>query len=192
MKRMFLAIPIDVDDNGFKPLLERFQRYLSHEKMINWINPEHVHLTLKFIGNVTAEQVPQIIEKVKSVVARHHRFALDFNRVGLFGSRYDPRVLWLGMNEIPDDLLALENDVLDAFDELGFLRDRQNFVPHLTLGRIKTLCERDYFQKVVQGTTSQSYVCQDVKELILFQSFLYPDGARYKRVASFQLTDFVE
>ena len=91
------------------------------------------------------------------------------------------------MQQTPEELLSLEEAVLTAFDGIGYLRDRQNFVPHLTLGRIKDLCEKQYFQKVVQAIEQKSYIRQEVNEIILFQSILRPEGAVYKVVKRWSL-----
>ncbi len=187
MKRLFLAIPIQTENNGFAPLVNDLRNRLSHEKMINWVRPTNIHLTLKFIGETPPQDEPKIIEAVSKVVENHHSFTMDFNRTGIFGARYAPRVLWLGMQQTPQELLNLEEAVLTAFDGIGYLRDRQNFVPHLTLGRIKDLCEKQYFQKVVQAIEQKTYIHQEVKEIILFQSILRPDGAVYKIVKKWNL-----
>ncbi len=187
MKRLFLAIPIKTNDNGFIPLIDGLKRQLAHEKRINWVKPEHIHLTLKFIGNTPNEDIPKIIDGVGEMLQNHKSFTMDFNRTGIFGSRYAPRVLWLGMQNTPQELYDLEEDTLSTFDKLGYLRDRQNFVPHITLGRIKELCEKQYFQKVVAATEQKSYIKQEVNEIILFQSILRPEGAFYKEIKRFEL-----
>ena len=199
MKRLFLAIPINTKDNGFAPLVNDLRRRLSHEKMINWVKPTNIHLTLKFIGETPPQDEPKMIEAVSKVLENQKSFTIDFNRTGIFGARYAPRVLWLGMQQTPDELLKLEEAVLTAFDGIGYLRDRQNFdgigylrdrqnfVPHLTLGRIKDLCEKQYFQKVVQAIEQKSYIHQEVNEIILFQSILRPEGAVYKVVKRWSL-----
>lgn len=191
MKRLFLAIPINTENNGFAPLVNDLRNRLSHEKMINWVRPTNIHLTLKFIGETPPQDEPKIIEAVSKVVENHHSFSMDFNRTGIFGARYAPRVLWLGMQQTPDELLRLEKDVLKAFDGIGYQRDRQNFVPHLTLGRIKDLCEKQYFQKVVQAIEQKTYIHQEVNEIILFQSILRPDGAVYKIVKKWNLSSII-
>ena len=175
MKRLFLAIPVQTQDNGFAPLVDDLRKRLSHEKQINWVRPTNIHLT-------PPQDEPKIIEAVSKVLENQKSFVMDFNRTGIFGARYAPRVLWLGMQQTPQELLNLEEAVLTAFDSIGYLRDRQNFVPHLTLGRIKDLCEKQYFQKVVQAIEQKTYIHQEVNEVILFQSILRPEGAVYKVV----------
>ena len=105
---------------------------------------------------------------------------MDFDRTGLFGSNHSPRVLWLGMNDQPKALFDLEADLLDAFDDLGYLRDRQNFVPHLTVCRIKQLVDKQFFMQIYNSIEQKTYLHADVKELVYFQSFLQPTGPFYK------------
>lgn len=180
MKRTFLAIPIPVGTE-FPALMQGLQRNLEHERRnINWCKTNQIHLTLKFVGDTPDEDIPKIINACREVAKKHQPFTMDFNRTGIFGSNHSPRVLWLGMNEEPKALYDLESDVLDAFDNLGYLRDRQNFVPHLTLCRIKQLVDKPFFQQVYQGIEQKTYLHTQVNEIVYFQSFLQPTGAVYK------------
>ena len=187
MKRLFLAIPIQTENNGFLPLVNDLKTRLSHETKMNWVRPNNIHLTLKFIGETPPQDETKIIEAVGKMVEHHKPFTMDFNHTGIFGTRYAPRVLWLGMQQTPQELLDLAEDTLDTFDKIGFLRDRQNFVPHITLARINSLFEKQYFQKVVQAIEQKTYIHQEVKEIILFQSHLYSNGPVYKALRVFSL-----
>ena len=180
MKRTFLAIPIN-GGTEFPTLSESLQRNLQHEKRnINWCKTDQIHLTLKFVGDTPDADVPKIIEACQKVAKNHQSFTMDFNRTGIFGSNHSPRVLWLGMSEEPKALYDLEEDILDAFDSVGYLRDRQNFVPHITVCRIKQLVDKSYFQKIYQSIEQKTYLHADVNEIVYFQSFLQPMGAYYK------------
>ena len=144
MKRTFLAIPIPVGDE-YPAMVQRLQNNLEHERRnINWCKTNQIHLTLKFVGDTPEEDVPKIIDACQQVAKSHQPFTMDFNRTGIFGSNHSPRVLWLGMKDEPKALYDLEEDVLDAFDSLGYLRDRQNFVPHLTIARIEQIDDKKY------------------------------------------------
>lgn len=180
MKRTFLAIPI-ATGTEYPALVEKLQANLQHEKRnINWCKTNQIHLTLKFIGDTPDEDVANIIEACQKVAKNHQPFSMDFNRTGIFGSNHSPRVLWLGMQDEPQALYKLEADLLDAFDNIGYLRDRQNFVPHLTICRIKQLIDKPFFQQIYQKIEQKTYIHADVNEIVYFQSFLQPTGAFYK------------
>lgn len=186
MKRLFLAIPFE-DCSAFVDLSQRLKSKLNFER-INWVNPENTHLTLKFIGNTHTAEIPKIVGKTTDIISKHRSFTLDFNKTGIFGSRYEPRVLWLGMAKESPELLQLANDVLDGFDEIGFLRDRQNFVPHLTIARIKQLNDKPYFQKVINEIEQKTYLKSTVSKVILFESILRQTGVIHIPLHSFQPT----
>ena len=178
-KRTFLAIHIPTGTD-YPAMVERLKKNLPHEKYINYCRPENIHLTLKFLGSSPVDDIPNIIEACQKVAKRHQPFTMDFDRTGYFGSNKVPRVLWLGMNDQPKALFDLEADLLDAFDDLGYLRDRQNFVPHLTVCRIKSLVDKQFFLKVCNSIEQKTYLHADVKELVYFQSILQPTGPIYK------------
>ena len=180
MKRTFLAIPIPVGDE-YPALVKRLQNNLEHERRnINWSKTNQIHLTLKFVGDTPDQDIPKIIEACQQVAKRHQPFTMDFNRTGVFGSKHSPRVLWLGMKDEPKALYDLVEDVFTAFDDLGYLRDRQNFVPHLTVCRLKQLIDKPFFWQIYEGIEPKTYLHADVKEMVYFQSFLQPTGAYYK------------
>ena len=185
-KRTFLAISIPCGTE-FPALVGRLKKNLPHEKFINYCRPENIHLTLKFLGSTPVDDIPNIIEACRAVAKKHQPFTMDFDRTGLFGSNRVPRVLWLGMNDQPKALFDLENDLLDTFDELGYLRDRQNFVPHLTVCRIKSLVDKQFFMQIYNSIEQKTYLHADVKELVYFQSFLQPTGPIYKVLAKMPL-----
>lgn len=178
-KRTFLAIHIP-SGTEYPALVEKLKKNLPHEKYINYCRPENIHLTLKFLGSTPVDDIPAIIEACQKVAKNHKPFTMDFDRTGLFGSNRVPRVLWLGMNDQPQALFDLEADLLDAFDGLGYLRDRQNFVPHLTVCRIKSLVDKQFFMRVYDSIEPKTYLHADVKELVYYQSFLQPTGPFYK------------
>ena len=178
-KHTFLAIHIPTGTE-YPALVERLKKNLTHEKYINYCRPENIHLTLKFLGSTPVNDIPAIIEACQKVAKNHMPFTMDFDRTGLFGSNRVPRVLWLGMNDQPKALFDLENDLLDAFDNLGYMRDRQNFVPHLTVCRIKSLVDKQFFMQIYNTIESKTYLHANVKELVYYQSFLQPTGPFYK------------
>ena len=178
-KRTFLAIQIPTGTE-YPALVEKLKKNLTHEKFINYCRPENIHLTLKFLGSTPVDDIPAIIEACQKVAKKHQPFTMDFDRTGLFGSNRVPRVLWLGMNDQPQALFDLEEDLLDAFDALGYMRDRQNFVPHLTVCRIKSLVDKQFFMKIYDSIEPKTYLHADVKELVYYQSILQPTGPIYK------------
>ena len=184
MKRLFVAVKVEPD----VPLLKTYQalRYALQGEKIGWVKPENFHLTLKFLGKTPEEKLPAIQEALQEVAAGHSPFTFKISGTGLFGSSYKPRVIWFG-TENNETLKQLGENVLDALDATGFPRDRQNFVPHLTIGRIRKIEHKKLFQEA--NATHRNDVLQEphIDKIILYESLLKPAGVVYRKVMEFML-----
>lgn len=186
-KRLFVAIHLPPADE-LLALLERLKRQLSYER-INWVRHENMHLTLKFLGETPETKIPVISKALQEIVLNCSPFHFVFNRTGIFGSRHDPRVLWLGMQESNPNLEYLANAVISALDAIGFARDRQNFVPHLTLGRIHRLEDKKAFSALVTNIPQKVYLSGEIENIILYESILLRQGPRYEPIESYNLSE---
>ena len=90
------------------------------------------------------EKIPLIEETARESTAGFKPFNINIKNTGIFGSSYNPKVIWFGI-EKSEILENLAENLLKNLDENGFLRDRQNFVPHLTIGRIKNVQDKSRF-----------------------------------------------
>jgi 2'-5' RNA ligase len=176
MKRLFAAIKIEPGEDFFK-LWYAMQQSLKHEN-IRWVEPANLHLTLKFFGETAENKIETINEVLQSVASVIEPFNLNICKTGIFGSAYNPRVIWFGFDE--EKLLhEIGNAVLSRLTIAGFPSDRQNFVPHLTVGRIKKIQQKHFFQKVIQDFREIQLQKVVVGEFHLYESILKPGGAIY-------------
>lgn len=184
MKRLFVAVKVQ-PDNQFEEIYRELRKKLFLDK-IKWVESQNLHLTLKFLGKTPADDFEKIHIVLQEVAARHSAFELTLQQSGIFGSRYNPRVIWLGTNE-NRKLKALGKDVLNSFDAAGFERDRGNFVPHLTLGRIKQLTNKKYFQEVISQYHETLFQKQIIEKFYLFESIRNRTGPIYKILKNYDL-----
>jgi len=181
MKRLFAAIKIH-PSSRYISLFNEISSSLRHER-IKWVEPENTHLTLKFFGETDETKIPAIRQSIETAVAQSKPFTLKIANTGIFGSRYDPKVIWFGIEKNS----ALEDLVQNIFTELakcGWEKDRQNFVPHLTIGRIKELKDKPLFQKIVSKYNTVEIQDENVTEIILYESILRREGPLYVNVFS--------
>ncbi|MFA5252897.1 MAG: RNA 2',3'-cyclic phosphodiesterase, partial [Phycisphaerae bacterium] len=113
--RCFIAIDID---KGIRTALGDLQKKLRSgidvkKGDINWVNPDNIHLTLKFLGEIKDEKVAEICNIVEAAAGRHKGFELDIESVGHFGGR-SPKVLWVGTGKGGEDLLELQKDIEES------------------------------------------------------------------------------
>src|SRR4030042_2027607 len=103
---------------------------------VKWTEPEGIHLTLKFLGEVPDNQITEVFNVVKEVAGRHEAFDFAVKEVGSFGGR-SARVLWVGAGLDCPELLELQQDLEDRLAEAGWPKEGRQFSGHLTLCRIR-------------------------------------------------------
>jgi 2'-5' RNA ligase len=181
MKRLFAAIKIH-SSARYISLFNEISSSLRHER-IKWVEPENTHLTLKFFGETDKTKIPAIRNSIETAVSQSESFTIKIANTGIFGSRYDPKVIWFGIDKQDE----LENFAQNLFTELarcGWEADRQNFVPHLTIGRIKELKDKPLFQKIIEKYNTVEIQEEKVTEIILYESILRREGPLYVNVFS--------
>lgn len=179
MKRLFLAIKIHPTPR-YISLFQEITSSLRHER-IKWVEPQNMHLTLKFFGETDEKQIPAIINVVQAATAKTKPFTLKIADTGIFGSRYDPRVVWFGIQKQPE-LELLAQNIFASLAQCGWEADRQNFVPHLTIGRIKELKDKPLFQKIIGKYNTLEVQEENVSEITLYESILRREGPLYVNV----------
>jgi RNA 2',3'-cyclic 3'-phosphodiesterase len=182
MKRLFVAIKIIPGKN----FLDQLHSLISslHGERIKWVEEHNIHVTLKFFGETEERLIPGISGVLRNLASGVNPFSLCLKNLGIFGSRYDPRVVWTGIEPF-DDLANLMKKIRDELIPLGFVPDRQNLVPHLTLGRIKNIEDKPRFQKTIDSFRSISSERMMVSSFILFESILRKEGPVYIALETF-------
>lgn len=182
--RTFVAVKIEPEPQ----LLAQFRTFkrLFSDEQINWVPEDNFHLTLRFTGNTTREQLYQLVDQLEEVAIEQEKFSFTIAGAGYFKSKGNPRVLFLKINS-EKPLAALADKVEKAAVNTGFHPELKPFRPHLTLGRIKKLNKRNRFISIVDELPEQEYQQVEVTEFILYQSILSADGPIYKVIQKFQL-----
>jgi len=114
-------------------------------------------------------------------------FTMQLSGTCVFGSRYDPKVIWVGLHHA-EPLTDLAINIMEGLKNIGFMPDRQNFVPHITLGRIKMITDLKLFQKTMKK--NKDVVIQDctIDRMMLFESILKREGPEYHVLETYLLS----
>jgi 2'-5' RNA ligase len=184
MKRIFAAIKIHPSEN-FIYLMYQLKQALRNEN-IKWVEPNNIHITLKFFGETEESGIAEINNQLEMVSSRHKSFKFYIKGTGIFGSSYNPRVIWFGINE-NKELENLSTDVLNSMATIGWQKDRQNFVPHLTMGRIKFISNKNKLKELVDRFKDVAIQEEDLNEFYLYESVLKPQGPIYNVLKTFKL-----
>jgi len=184
MKRLFAAIPIQLTEESIKNL-QQLQDKLKEDK-IKWVDWQNTHLTMKFFGETPEERVDDICEQLDMACAGIEPFEMEMNRLGIFGSRYKPKVIWLGFKE-NEEVIRLQKNIAEELEKIEIYEDRQNFVPHLTVGRVKYIQHQDFFQEMIGQFKNRFSQENTIQEMHLFESILKSSGPEYHVVETFRL-----
>lgn len=184
--RAFLAIepPEDILQ-ALSDLQDKLKREISGR--ISWTKPQGQHLTLKFFGDISMEDITKICSAVQNRTVLAPSLNLKIEKTGVFPDARKPRVLWCGIAGDGEKLSALQKQLDSDFEGIGFPKEDRPFRAHLTLGRIK---ESQILTGISEALAKHNAFATGVfscKELILFQSKLLPQGAVYTKLAVFTL-----
>lgn len=184
MKRLFAAFKVTLDKEFF--MMYRTLKAQLSEESIKWVEDYNIHITIKFLGETPDKKIGEICEILKSRSELTPEFSIEFSNLGIFGSRYSPRVIWLGV-EPYTELAGLIKNLQVDLRMIGYQIDSQNVVPHLTLGRIRFINDKQRFQKILDnfsGWRSQLYTFD---RMILYESILHQKGPEYLEIEKFAL-----
>lgn len=192
MIRAFVAVEIDPvlrqriarAQEQIRERIGREFRSLGQEVRIQWVRPDSIHLTLKFLGDIDERLIGDIQQALTLAVAAQPQFSVEVGGAGAFPDPRAPRVLWLGLSGHVEALVRLAAEVDQALIALGFPPEAKPYSPHLTLARIKERSRE--MGKMLTGSGVLAHAAQlgslDVRAVALMKSDLRPSGAVYTRL----------
>jgi 2'-5' RNA ligase len=181
--RAFIAIELPEEVKAFLIDVSSFLK--RHGGDVKWVKPEGIHLTLKFLGNVPVELIEKIEYSAKPLFSRQSAIHLGISGLGVFPTLKRPRVIWAGCQDSERRLPPLVAELEDLLEPLGFAKEKRDFTPHLTLGRVRSnegISDLISAMKQKIDVNGPSFVADHA---VLFQSVLSPSGAKYNEICRF-------
>jgi RNA 2',3'-cyclic 3'-phosphodiesterase len=183
--RTFIAIELD---EPLRIALRSVQDKLKHQAppgSVKWVDPDGIHLTLKFLGDTPRSRVPEIETALQAVCAGLGPFEFSVEGRGCFPNFRRPRVVWVALAERSGTLARLQVAVERTVAPLGWPTEARAFSPHLTLGRVAKGADNRTAAAVgqaVEESVVEQIGQQWVSAVSLMQSDLHPTGAVYSRL----------
>jgi 2'-5' RNA ligase len=175
--RVFLGISIP---DELKSRIESIQDSFS-DFDIKFVERENLHFNLKFFGEVSSEDIEKVKKILEDICKQFQPFEIEIAGIGAFPSRNYVRVIWLGVKEGYQKLSSLAEMIETAIETLDF-HSEERFVPHLTLGRVRSGRNKNEIIALLKQMESIEIGKMIVDEIILFQSKLSPNGPIYEEV----------
>jgi 2'-5' RNA ligase len=176
--RTFLAVDVG---KAVRARLVALQESLARTGAgVKWVEPENLHVTLLFLGEVDEREVIDVCRAVAEVCGRHDRFALSVETVGCFPNPRRPRVVWAGCGVGGPELIALHDALEPPLLALGcYRREERQYTPHLTLGRVKSEGGGPALAVALQHKAGWQAGETEVREVLVMSSELTPQGPVY-------------
>ncbi len=181
MLRSFIAVEIPAEvQKTIAQNLASLQKALP-KPLIRWVAPQNVHLTLKFLGDVSPINLEQVAETLRIESAVHQAFSMSVGGIGAFPNSRRPRVIWIGLTD-PPSLAALQHGVEAAAATLGYTAEDRPFSPHLTVGRVgqnASVADLHRIHTALEATKVGLLGEVRVEAVHIFKSDLRPGGSVY-------------
>lgn len=187
--RAFISLPVA---EQVKEEIRRLQNELRAHlpgDAIRWTRPEQVHLTLKFLGNISAESVDELAAALREVCNGFTPLALRAEGVGFFPHRGIPKVLWVSVRDEREQLSRLQQKIESAAIRIIPSGEDERFKGHLTIGRAKNLRSPDARKLTELAARFEGKLFGEWRAEVveLMRSEMGPDGSRYSCLAEIPL-----
>jgi RNA 2',3'-cyclic 3'-phosphodiesterase len=182
--RAFIAV--DLDDPVIEKVCNVIEILNSRISEIRWLRKENLHLTLRFLGNIAESQVEPIAAALRHTLRLFSPCTISAKGLGVFPDFRRPKILWVGLTG--GQLAQLAAMIESALVPLGFIAENRAFTPHLTIGRWRDgrRPAKNLRQEIASWNDFEFGACA-VRQIVLFQSVLKPEGASYSELKTIQL-----
>ena len=181
--RAFMAI--ELNSKLVDKIIEIQKTIAEANALVKFVEPENLHFTFKFLGEITPKQVENIINMAESKIDSYKPFDITIKGTGAFPNLGYIKVIWLGIEE-PDEFSRMQEDFDQEFVKMGFKKER-SYIPHLTIGRVKGVQNKELLASIVTELKDIHIGTMNVDRLILKESDLTPVGPIYTDIKEIYL-----
>lgn len=183
-QRVFIAI--DLNDEIHREI-QNIQNHLQKADVdTKWIKKKNIHLTLKFLGDITVDQITAIQDELVRITKDIKPFFIKTEKIGLFPSHQYPRIIWLGIKNEPA-ILNLASKIDQCLKNYTAHDDQRDFKPHMTIGRIKSNRHIKKLIEIIEKDAPRPPMEQEITSISLFKSRLTFSGPIYSLIKEFPI-----
>jgi 2'-5' RNA ligase len=178
--RAFIALNLDIEVINKIVKVEQVLKQKCEEANfdIRWVPPPNIHLTLKFLGDIERYLAEAIRDQLSPHLSKISPLKLQAKGLGAFPSLLHPKVIWMGCQDISGGLKDLVEVIEFRLEEMGFPLEKRQFMPHITLGRVKR-GPKGGLEKIFKEIGTPDCGLSKIYEVVVYRSDLKPSGAEY-------------
>jgi RNA 2',3'-cyclic 3'-phosphodiesterase len=188
--RSFIAIELPEEvKRGLQQMQNRLKS--ADPSSAKWVDPNSIHLTLKFLGNVSPDKIEAIVQAMQLAAGNITPFTLEMQGLGAFPNLRRAQVVWAGLIGDIEKLNLLQGNLERTVSPLGFPTEKRAFTPHLTLARVRdyaTPAQQQALGEAIARAKFESSMIIKVSSISLMKSQLSRAGAIYSRLSSVELS----
>ena len=184
--RAFIAIDLPPHLQDRLSQLSNAMKKEMGDVPIRWVATENMHLTMKFLGDVSLNNLDVLTNILIREAAAREPMVISLGGVGAFPKMRRPRIIWAGM-KAPPELASLQRGIDKQTARVGYAREQRPFSPHITMGRVSRNATPDHVRIIGDMLSTQNIGflgVARVREVHLFRSDLQSDGVVYSRLFS--------
>ncbi|MGA7843312.1 MAG: RNA 2',3'-cyclic phosphodiesterase [Dehalococcoidales bacterium] len=177
--RAFIAVELPGELKQELAALET-QLKKNSPPVVKWVDPESIHITLKFLGETSDAVIDELLLAMEESVAGVSPFKLEVGKLGAFPAVARPQVIWVGVSGDMEKLAQLQKNLEQNTEQLRFKRESRPFSPHLTLGRVREGARVKEIQRIGKLLNETPFTAKhniEAHEINLLKSQLTQAGA---------------
>ena len=184
--RTFVAICLDAElRRAISAAAERVKKLVPNVK---WVAPDNLHVTLKFLGGITDKRVASVKAALDELACEFEAFDMTVAGLGVFPNPRRPRVIWVGIENGREQLVALAKAIEDRLVKAGFEKEDKPFKSHITIGRVREGKPVGDLTDAVEGAAANEIGLQRVDRIVVMESVLKPQGPEYTPLSVHRLS----
>jgi len=185
MSRLFVSLNVPED---VKRKIVQIREAIPESNRFRWESKKKIHLTLKFIGEVSEDIIPSVKEKLK-FLKKTHGFFCEIYKFEFFYVKKVPKIVWMRVKVKPLIHPVIEK-INDVLAEIGIEKDERPFVPHLTLLRLRGHESPEFLDSIIEHKFEPITFFTD--EISVTESTLLPSGSMYREIIKYKLSKGIE
>ena len=185
--RTFVAVLLDEELR--RRISDVQQRAMKLAPTVKWVSPVNFHATLKFLGDVRLDKLSVVQEAMDEVAGKLPAFDISIRGMGVFPTPRRPRVIWVGVEEGREQLVALAKAVEDRLVRAGFEKDDKPFRSHITIGRVREGRPVEGLTEGLGEIDASDLGTQRIASIHVMESVLQPGGPSYSPLSEHRLVD---
>ena len=181
---MRLFVAVDIGQDCRVALAQAMAKLKAAGADVKWIRRENLHVTLNFLGH-TREDPEKIAVALNST--RQKKYAMEIRGIGALPNLVRPRIIYAGITEGGQELGRTAQFVSTALEPLGCKGEVRAFLPHVTIGRVKSPKGTEKLAQKMSEQESENFGKIPVDGFLLMKSDLGPGGPVYTKLAEIPL-----